>query len=211
MRKSGPTRERPIRRRLEKNIRAVHSIWAHLQAKERYPFDCTVEKACKQSANARRQRSGRRSLGPRGATRMGPSEPRRRCDSRLARIPQGVAPSRGTQPHSDGGWPTIDMEGLGRGPWSKTEEKTVNGGRSRRGRPCWARRGERVRSRAKLSWCTRQQDGLFWRRGRARAGTGRLAESDAVRRATPSKFRFEKRNRRPKENACMHARGDEGM
>ena len=61
---------------------------------------------------------------------MGPSEPRRRCDSRLARIPQGVAPSRGTQPHSDGGWPTIDMEGLGRGPWSKTEEKTVNGGRS---------------------------------------------------------------------------------
>ena len=108
---------------------------------------------------------------------MGPSEPRRRCDSRLARIPQGVAPSRGTQPHSDGGWPTIDMEGLGRGPWSKTEEKTVNGGRSRRGRPCWARRGERVRSRAKLSWCTRQQDGLFWRRGRARAGTGRLAEA----------------------------------
>ena len=167
-------------------------------------MNVTVGKACKQSANARRQRSGRRSLDPRGATRMGPSEPRRRCDSRLARIPQGVAPSRGTQPHSDGGWPTIDMEGLGRGPWSKTEEKTVNGGRSRRGRPCWARRGERVRSRAKLSWCTRRQDGLFWRRGRARAGTGRLAESDAVRRATPSKFRFEKRNRRPRKmHACM--------
>jgi hypothetical protein len=35
--------------------------------------------------------------------------------------------------------------------------------------------------------------------------------SKPPRRATPSKFRFEKRNRRPKENACMHARGDEGM
>ena len=72
-----------------------------------------------------------------------------RCDtSRFGEdtVGRGVAPSRGTRPHSGGGWPTIDMEGPGRGPWNKTEEKTDNGGRSRRGGgrmlACWARRGE---------------------------------------------------------------------
>ena len=142
---------------------------------------------------------------------MGPSEPRRRCDSRLARIPQGVAPSRGTQPHSDGGWPTIDMEGLGRGPWSKTEEKTVNGGRSTGGGGHAGLVAANACDLGPNSAGARGSKMAF-----SGVGGERAQELAGWRRATPYGERrrpsFDLRNVTGGQgNACTHARGDEGM